>query len=84
MATGLALTIGLNSVDPHHYAGWAGELNACEADAEDMVAIAKSGKFEVKTLLTSKATRSEVTQQISKAAMALKAGDLFLLRALST
>ncbi len=79
MATGLALTIGLNSVDPHHYAGWAGELNACEADAEDMVAIAKSGKFEVKTLLTSKATRSEVTQQISKAAMALKAGDLFLL-----
>ncbi len=33
MATGLALTIGLNSVDPAHYDVWSGELNACEADA---------------------------------------------------
>ena len=40
MARGIALTIGLNSVDPKHYAGWSGELNACEADAEDMASIA--------------------------------------------
>ncbi|MFL6526136.1 MAG: caspase family protein, partial [Nitrososphaera sp.] len=31
MPTGVALTIGLNSVDPKHYSGWSGELNACEA-----------------------------------------------------
>jgi hypothetical protein len=79
MSTGLALTIGLNSVDPQHYAGWAGELNACEADAEDMASIASSEKFDVTTLLTSQATRTEVMQQISKAAMTLKKGDLFVL-----
>ena len=26
MATGLSLHIGLNGVDPKHYAGWDGEL----------------------------------------------------------
>ncbi|NWF57518.1 MAG: caspase family protein, partial [Syntrophaceae bacterium] len=36
MAKGFALTIGLNAVNPKHYGGWSGELNACEADAEDM------------------------------------------------
>ena len=50
MAKGLALTIGLNSVDPKHYGGWSGELNACEADAEDMADIGKSRNFKVKTL----------------------------------
>ena len=30
MAKGLALTIGLNSVDPKKYAGWDGGLIACE------------------------------------------------------
>ena len=40
MPQGLALTIGLNSVDPAHYGGWSGELTACEADAEDMAEIA--------------------------------------------
>ena len=32
-ATGLSLHVGLNAVDPAHYAGWSGPLNACEADA---------------------------------------------------
>ena len=41
MAKGLALAIGLNAVDPRHYQGWSGELNACEADARDMSAIAE-------------------------------------------
>jgi hypothetical protein len=30
MAKGLALTIGLSSVDPKHYAGWSSKLNTCE------------------------------------------------------
>lgn len=42
MATGLAITIGLNSVDPTHYGGWSGDLIACEFDANDMSAIAKA------------------------------------------
>jgi len=79
MATGLALTIGLNSVNPRHYGGWSGELNACEADAEDMANIARTKKFKVKTLLTKAATRKQVISQIAKAAKALRAGDIFML-----
>ena len=79
MPTGMALTIGLNSVDPKHYAGWSGELNACEADAEDMAAIAKAKKYKVKMLLTTSATRNQVKREVAKAAAALKRGDIFLL-----
>ena len=79
MPRGLALAIGLNSVDPKHYGGWSGELNACEADAEDMADIARSRNFNVKSLLTKAATRAKVTAEISKAASTLKAGDIFML-----
>jgi hypothetical protein len=79
MAKGLALNIGLNSVNPRHYGGWSGELNACEADAEDMANIAKTRKFQVKTLLTKAATRAKVIAQISKAAKSLRKGDIFML-----
>jgi hypothetical protein len=79
MPKGIALTIGLNSVDPKHYGGWSGELNACEADAEDMADIAKSRNFKVKTLLTKAATRAKVAGEISKAAGTLKSGDIFML-----
>ena len=79
MAKGLALTMGLNLVDPKHYGGWSGELSACEADAEDMASIAKSKRFEVKTLLTRAATRTQVTRSILNAAKKLKSGDIFML-----
>jgi hypothetical protein len=79
MAKGRALTIGLNAVDPKHYAGWAGELNACEADAEDMAAIGKSCNFTIKTLLTKAATRAKVIAELKSAAKGLKSGDIFLL-----
>jgi hypothetical protein len=79
MGKGLALNIGLNSVNPRHYGGWSGELNACEADAEDMANIAKTRKFQVKILLTKAATRAKVIGQISKAAKALRKGDIFML-----
>jgi hypothetical protein len=79
MPKGLALALGLNAVDPKHYAGWNGELNACEADAGDMADIAKTRKFAVKTLLTKAATRKAVSTEITKAAKSLKAGDLFML-----
>jgi len=79
MTRGFALTIGLNSVNPKHYAGWSGKLNACEADAKDMADIVKSKKFSVKTLLTKAATRAKVVGEISRAARMLKAGDIFML-----
>ena len=79
MAKGIALTVGLNAVDPKHYGGWSGELNACEADAEDMASIAKSRKFKVTTLMTKAATRARVAAQINKAAGTLKSGDIFML-----
>ena len=79
MAKGLALTIGLNAVNPKHYEGWSGELNACEADANDMADIALAQKFKVQTLLTKRATRSAVLAGMARAARTLKAGDIFLL-----
>ena len=79
MAFGFALTIGLNSVNPKHYEGWSGELNACEADAQDMAGIAKSQGFKVTTLLTKTATRARVMGQIKNAARRLKSGDIFML-----
>jgi metacaspase-1 len=79
MASGSALTIGLNSVDPGHYAGWSGDLNACEADAADMANIATSKGFTVTTLLTKEATRQRVQAEISAAADRLEAGDFFML-----
>lgn len=78
-AKGIAICIGLNSVDPNHYQGWSGPLVACEADAEDMTAIAKAGKYATTTLLTKKATRAAVTGALKAAAGKLKAGDTLLL-----
>lgn len=79
MAKGIALTIGLNAVNPEHYGGWVGTLNACEADATDMANIATSKEFSVKTLLTKEATRIQVISEISNAAASLQAGDIFML-----
>lgn len=79
MPIGMALAIGLNAVDPKHYAGWSGPLAACEADAEDMAAIAKSRKMKCDLLLTKSATRSKVLAALKKASSILKAGDLFQL-----
>jgi hypothetical protein len=79
MPTGVALTIGLNAVDPKHYSGWSGELNACEADAEDMASVVKSQGFEVTTLLTRNATRERVIRRIRDASRTLKTGDIFML-----
>ena len=79
MAKGLALTIGLNAVDPRYYAGWNGRLSACEADARDMADLARARTFTVKRLLTRSATRRAVLAGIARAAAALRSGDIFLL-----
>lgn len=79
MAKGFALSIGLNSVNPSHYQGWSGPLNACEADAKDMAGIAKSSGFNGKALLTKQATRGAVLKTLKDAAGKLRSGDIFFL-----
>lgn len=78
-ARAMSLHIGLNSVSPKHYEGWSGPLAACEFDANDMEALAKSQGFTAKKLLTKAGTRKAVLAGIRAAAKALKKGDLFLL-----
>jgi metacaspase-1 len=77
-ARGRAITIGLNSVNPKHYAGWPGPLVACEADAEDMATIAKAAGFTTKTLRTRQATRGAVIAELTAAAAALRSGDILM------
>jgi hypothetical protein len=80
MAQGYSLNIGLNSVDPAHYAGWDGALMACEADAEDMELIARGQNYgTVRKVLTKEATRARILKEMDEAARVLQPGDLFLL-----
>lgn len=79
MTKGIALNIGLNSVDPNRYEGWSGPLNACEADANDVADLAQAQGFSAAKLLTKKATRGAVLKGIVSAAQKLQSGDIFLL-----
>ena len=76
---GYSIHIGVNSVDPDHYNGWSGPLNACENDAEDMANLASKNDFSSTILLTKEATRDNVIATVEKAAETLKAGDMLLL-----
>jgi hypothetical protein len=77
---GYSLHLGLNAVDPAHYGGWDGKLNACEADAKDMAAIAKAlGYTESTVLLTRDATSTRFISEMLRLATALKSGDILLL-----
>lgn len=77
--TGRSLHVGLNAVDPAHYAGWSGLLNACEYDAQDMYEIAGGLKYDANLLLTPNATRGNVAAEIERAAQDLNAGDIFFI-----
>jgi hypothetical protein len=79
MKKGFSLHLGLNFVDPNHYDGWNGELFACEADANDMTALARSRGFKTQTLLREKVTAKTVKDAILKAAQKLRNGDTFFL-----
>lgn len=74
-----SLHIGLNAVSAAAYEGWEGPLSACEFDANDMAAIAKSKGMKSTVLLTKKATRAGVLASMRTAAKTLKTGDLFFL-----
>ena len=76
---GISLHVGLNRVDAIHYAGWKGELQACENDARDMETIARSQGFIAQSLLAKAATSTAVLGTIEKAAKELSEDDFFLL-----
>jgi metacaspase-1 len=78
MPQGKMVSVGLNSVDPNHYDGWDGRLNACEADAKDMKGIGDDLGFETKLLLTKDATADNVIGAIREAAGELQSGDIFV------
>jgi metacaspase-1 len=75
----LSLHVGLNAVDPKHYAGWSGDLMACEFDAKDMAALARAQKIKPTVLLTKQATRANVFKAVRAAAKTLGDGDLLFL-----
>ncbi|MEB8346905.1 caspase family protein [Flavobacteriaceae bacterium KMM 6898] len=79
MAKGISLHIGLNYVDPNHYSGWDGKLNACEYDANDMFLISKSQGFQSAKLIRNEATRNRVISAIKNAASNLIANDFFVI-----
>jgi hypothetical protein len=74
-----SLHIGLNAVNPGHYGGWTGDLCACEFDANDMAAIARSRGMEPTILLTKAASRDKVLSAIRDASRHLKSDDFFFL-----
>jgi hypothetical protein len=78
MPLGLSLHIGLNQVDPDRYDGWDGTLLACENDARDMAALARSRGFEPTLLLTPDGTADRVTAALDAAAARLGPGDILL------
>lgn len=79
MAKGKSIHLGLNSVDPAHYNGWDGQLNACEQDAKDMQRIAEAKGYEPTLLLTKEATAEPVSEEIRRAASELGSGDMLFL-----
>src|SRR5437870_4630895 len=76
---GMSIHIGLNRLNPRHYDGWDGKLDACEFDARDMEKLARGRGFKTSVLKTRSANSSAVTAAITKAADTLKQGDILLL-----
>ncbi|SEJ91775.1 Caspase domain-containing protein [Sphingobium sp. AP50] len=79
MAKGISLHIGLNLVDPAHYDGWSGPLNACEADAHAMADLCSRQGFTARKLLTQAATREAVLAQFDTLASELANGDTLII-----
>ena len=77
MSKGLAICIGVNSINPEHY-GTNGELYICEKDADDMHNLLMLNGFTSLKLTTKKATRKNVKNAILDASKELKEGDIIV------
>lgn len=80
MNKGYSLHIGLNYVDPTHYSGWKGDLEACVNDAQAFALIAHYMKYDsVELVLNQDATREIIIDRITTASKLLSSGDTFLM-----
>lgn len=77
-AKGYHLGVGLNRVDPNHYAGWDGPLNACEADAIAMSKLLLKLGYESRVVTTRSATRDKVRGHVLDIAAHAQPGDIFI------
>jgi hypothetical protein len=75
----LSLHMGLNGVSGAAYGGWDGPLAACEFDANDMAAIAKTQGMKSTLLLTKKANRAAMLGAMRDATKTLVSGDFFFM-----
>lgn len=74
----LSLHVGLNAIDPDHYAGSSGILYGCENDARAMRDLAEAQGYDTTIRLTTEATRAQVIEDLRRAAAKLHEGDHFL------
>ncbi|MBT8184285.1 MAG: caspase family protein [Eudoraea sp.] len=73
-----ALHIGLNVVDPDHYDGWDGKLDACVNDSEFYGSLSKRAEFDdIVILQNAEASAEAVLKNLASSAGELESGDLF-------
>src|SRR5205823_1426637 len=73
-----ALCIGVNVLDTAHY-GSVPVLSGCVEDAQDIAGIAQLSGFQTRILRNQEATAEEVLRVIHDNAVAMQAGDIFLM-----
>ncbi len=78
MAKGLALLIGLKSVDPNQYNGWNGENGCwgCELDVDNVERILAAQGFQTTVLKTAQATHDNVLQALRSTTSSLAPDDI--------
>ena len=74
----LAISIGLNTVDPAAYPGAVAPLTGCVIDVQRFACVLQRAAFETMTLIDEQATCANVYTALRRAAESLQAGDLFV------
>lgn len=74
-----SLHIGLNAVNPDHYNGWPGELNACVDDARCLAALCAQHGFRAEALFNEKAARENFGEAIADLATNSMPGDVVVI-----
>lgn len=78
MAQKFSLHFGLNYVNPVHYQGWDGLLQACEYDAESMADVARRSGFESVIFRSPDIVADVLKEVLANSAKSLVAGDTLL------
>jgi metacaspase-1 len=79
MAVGVAVSVGLDRVDPDAYARWSGELRSSEQDAEDLAEMAVNQGFAATVLRGSEARADGLRNGLMDAGKRLRSGDFLFL-----